>query len=172
MSKKEVVSTQKDIRQLRGRVLESSRKAVRDLKRLASEAGEMKVFHELRFRQVGTDPLDLTRPLNFIEQLNQAFTYLVALRAAGYLLENEPMHAPYTLNFGTTRGHDIAAEDGLVVAEVFAATNPNSNRKLKKDMAKVRRSSAPKKFVFYYCVEYPEKAPSAPDVHLVRFKSL
>ena len=39
--------------------------------------------------------------------------------------------------------------DGAVVAETFAATHPDSNRKLQNDVEKLRRVDAKHKYVFY-----------------------
>lgn len=106
-------------------------------------------FAALRFDPIGCDPLDASRSLNLVEQLNQSFTYLASILATRWLLERHPAHAPYTLNLGTTAGSDIVSDDGAVAAETFAATHPGSNQKLQKDVAKVRRVSATHRYVFY-----------------------
>src|SRR5690606_9428108 len=103
----------------------------------------------LKFGQFGCDPLDGSRPLNLVEQLNQSFTYLASLEAVRWLLEHHPEHGPYTLNLGTASGIDIESHDGAVAAETFAATTPESNRKLKKDIDKLRGAAAPHRYVFY-----------------------
>ena len=103
----------------------------------------------LKFAQAGCDPLDLNRSLNFVEQLNQSFTYLASLEATRWLFERHPDRAPFHLNLGTAPGADIASADGAVAAEVFAATHPDSNDKLRKDVQKVRNMPATHKYVFY-----------------------
>ena len=103
----------------------------------------------IRFGALGCDPLDQERALNFVEQLNQTFTYLATFEAARWLLRRHPDCAPLTLNLGTAAGSDIESECGQFVAETFAATYPDSNNKLNLDVAKVRRHSAVRKFVFY-----------------------
>ena len=55
------------------------------------------------------------------------------------------------MSLGTARGHDIVSSDGSVIAEVFAAVRPESNRKLVKDLKKLNATSASHKYVFYSC---------------------
>jgi hypothetical protein len=104
----------------------------------------------LKFDSCGCDPLDPSRPLNFVEQLNQSFTYLATIEGVRWLMEHHPMHVPYTLNLGTASGSDIVSADGRVVAETFAATHPSSNGKLRNDIAKVRAVPAAHRYVFYF----------------------
>ena len=55
------------------------------------------------------------------------------------------------LNLGTSPGPDIISKDGAVVAEVFAATSPFRNDKLKKDSNRVIGfKESVHKYVFYY----------------------
>ena len=105
---------------------------------------------------VGRDPLNGNRPLNFTEQLNQTFSYLVQLRATEYLLEHHAEAAPFVLSLGPISGHDIVSSNGQVVAEVFAAVTPDNNDKLDKDVAKVATSEAQHKYVFYFCPGHPK----------------
>lgn len=101
-----------------------------------------------------------------IEQLNQSFTYLASIEAAKWLLERHPDHAPYNLNLGTTPGSDIESEDGEVAAETFAATHPDSNDKLRKELEKVRATSARHQYVFY--LSPVETKRTSEDVGIVR----
>jgi hypothetical protein len=127
--------------------LESTRKRIEDLSTYKSGA---LLFHDLRFLEIGQDPLE-ERPLNFIEQLNQTFTYLTSFKATEYLIKAHAQSAPFILNLGTSPGYDIVSKDGLVIAEVFAATSPFSNDKLKKDCIRVADSiKAIHRYVFYY----------------------
>ena len=102
----------------------------------------MAVLEALKFKQSGRDPLDPTKPLNMIEQLNQTFTYLVSVRAVEFLFEKHPEAAPFRVNLGTAAGSDVESVDGSVAAEVFAAVAPHNNHKLAKDIAKVRSTPA------------------------------
>jgi len=113
------------------------------------EPDSLRVLSQLKFEAVGCDPLSPTRRLNVIEQLNQLFTYKASFQAARWLLEGHPGHAPLILNLGTKAGTDIESQDGQIVAEVFATVNPRNNRKLEKDIERLRRRDAPSKYVFY-----------------------
>jgi hypothetical protein len=77
-------------------------------------------------------------------------------RAAKILLALRPEEAPFTLNLGTAAGFDIKSTSGAIAAEVFAAVNPQNNRKLAKDIAKISTSSAWQKYVFFMCPGYAE----------------
>lgn len=105
----------------------------------------------MKVAAVGCNPLDAESPLNLIEQINQTFTYLASARAVRILLAERPADAPYKLNLGTTPGSDIESTNGRVAAEVFAAVNTSNNRKLAKDIAKVRATAADAKYVFFMC---------------------
>jgi hypothetical protein len=120
----------------------------------------------LKFEQVGCDPLDVGRALNFVEQLNQSFTYLATLEATRRLFALHPTHAPFHLNLGTAPGSDIASTDGAVAAETFAATHPDSNNKLRKDVERVRATGALYRYVFYLSPVAAKLTPT--DVTVVR----
>lgn len=125
--------------------------AVEDVKRLVSETDPLRVLEALKFERSGRDPLDASKPLNLIEQLNQTFTYLVSVRAVELLFHEHPEAAPFRVNLGTVSGSDVESVDGSVAAEVFAAVAPSNNQKLAKDIAKVRATPAAHKYVFFYC---------------------
>ena len=116
--------------------------------RLADDVG-LTSLAVLKFATPGCDPLDPARGLHLIEQINQTFTYLTSIQGARWLLHHHPGHSPFVLNLGTAPGSDIISEDGSIAAEVFAATNPDSNDKLRKDVAKVRAVEAVHRYVFY-----------------------
>jgi len=131
-------------------VADSAAKAAKTVAVLLQREPALTVLRKLKFDSVGADPLD-DRPLNFIEQLNQTFTYLATFDAVRFLFGEHPDRAPFTVSLGTAPGHDIVSSDGSVVAEVFAAVRPESNRKLAKDLRKLHATSAPYKYVFYSC---------------------
>jgi len=131
-------------------IIETSESTTTKLKELLEHKKGIDLFHKIRFLEVGQDPLE-SRPLNLVEQLNQTFTYLTSLMAAEYLLEKHAEHAPYILNLGTSPGYDVVSKDEVVIAETFAAVNPISNDKLKKDCIRVSNQiGAVHKYVFYY----------------------
>lgn len=124
--------------------------AVSDLAELANTDDPLSVLEKMKFEPVGCDPLDPSRPLNLIEQLNQTFTYLVSVRAVEFLFDEHPEASPFRVNLGTAAGSDVESADGTVAAEVFAAVTPDNNRKLAKDIEKVRSTQASYQYVFFY----------------------
>ena len=112
--------------------------------------GDMAALWRMKFEPLGFDPIDGTSRLNLIEQINQSFTYLTSALAVKQLFSLHHELAPFTLNLGTAAGSDIESlrYPGLA-AEVFAATSPSSNQKLKKDIEKVGRADAKYKYVFF-----------------------
>ena len=109
----------------------------------------MAMLNALRFELVGRDPLT-GEPLNVIEQLNQTFTILVSLRAVEQLIELHPEAGGFQLALGTSSGRDIeSVRPDLVAAEVFSATRPTSNQKLKKDLERLRVDPAQHRYIFF-----------------------
>ena len=109
----------------------------------------MALLNALRFEFVGRDPLT-GEPLNVIEQLNQTFTILVSLRAVERLIELHPEAGGFQLALGTSSGRDIeSVRPDLVAAEVFSATRPTSNQKLKKDLERLRVDPAQHRYIFF-----------------------
>ena len=166
------ISNKDDIEELERKIRLSATKTSRVLSELLSQHDDLFVLNRLRFEAVGCDPVEENRPINFIEQLNQSFTYLVSLRAVDYLLSKHPEAIPYTLNLGTTSGLDIVSRDGTIVAETFAATTPESNRKVNKDIEKVKKSKAVHKYVFYYSPVRNDGLYMIEDVCIVPLKDL
>ena len=95
---------------------------------LAAQGDALRMLEAIKFNKIGRDPLDPTRCLNLVEQVNQTFTALVSVRAVEYLFDH-PEVCRFRVNLGTAPGSDIESLDGSVVAEVFAATSPSSNGK-------------------------------------------
>jgi len=126
----------------------------------------MNFMEKLKFEKMGYDPLNSDRDLNFIEQLNQTFTYLASMKAAEFIFNNHPEISSLTLNLGTAPGSDLETSDcGGIAAEVFAATKPSSNNKLNKDIKKVSETDAKYKYSFFMCPEievgeYAQKSPT------------
>lgn len=135
---------------------------------MSKNSEPMFFMESLKFEKMGYDPLNSDRDLNFIEQLNQTFTYLASMKAAEFLFNNHPEISSLTLNLGTAPGSDLETTNcGGIAAEVFAATKPSSNNKLNKDIKKVSETDAKYKYSFFMCPdiepgEYSQK--SSPDV--------
>jgi hypothetical protein len=116
------------------------------------------LFELMRFRPIGHDPLTGT-PLNIVEQLNQTFTILAALKATELLFEMHPQASGYRLALGTCAGRDIESiEPGMIAAEIFCATDPRSNRKLEKDIARMALDSSQHRYVFFSSPTHRGKA--------------
>lgn len=105
---------------------------------LAADNDAMSFLYECKFHENGFDPLDHSKPLNFVEQLNQTFTYLASFKGAEYIFSMHVDVKSLTLNLGTSKGSDIeTADGGGVVAEFFASVDPTNNSKLRKDIKRI-----------------------------------
>jgi hypothetical protein len=114
---------------------------------------------QLKFDPVGAHPLGM-RPLNVVEQINQTFTYLVALRAARLLLGWHPDAHGLQLApgaHGPKGSLDIESlTPGLVGAKTFAAVGPENNKKLRTDLAKLADRPEPHRHVFFMSPVLPD----------------
>ena len=130
-----VITSISDAESIHAQILESASKTVEALRSFEGEP--LAVLKTLRFELKGFDPLT-GKPLNLVEQLNQTFTILVTLRATERLIELHPEAGGFRLALGTSSGRDIESiRADLVAAEVFSATRPDSNQKLKSDLARL-----------------------------------
>lgn len=117
---------------------------------LAADNDAMSFLYECKFHENGFDPLDHSKPLNFVEQLNQTFTYLASFKGAEFIFSKHVDVKSLTLNLGTSKGTDIETDDGGgVVAEVFASVKPSSNSKLQDDIQRICFKEAKHKYVFF-----------------------
>ncbi len=115
----------------------------------------------MKFGQIGSHPLE-DRSLNLIEQLNQTFTYLVAIKAAELLLELHPECEGLKLAPGAhaPKGSlDIESyKSNFIGAETFAAVTPSNNNKLNNDLKKLKDRQEAHKYVFFASPKFPETA--------------
>ena len=120
-------------------------------------------MRRLKFEAVGFHPVE-DRPLNAIEQINQTFTYLVALKATEWLLERHPEPGGFTGAPGadaTQRLHFLSLAPTLVGAETFAAVDPRNNRKIHKDLAKLAIDPSRFRYSFFYAPGFsPGRVPT------------
>ena len=146
------IRTIADAEQMHAQILDGAARTVAWLRGVEGEP--MAVLKKLRFDTVGHDPLTGS-PLNVVEQLNQTFTILVSLRAVEKLIELHPEAGGFRLALGTSSGRDIeSVTPGLVAAEVFSATHPNSNQKLRKEIARLADDPAEYRYVFFASPTY------------------
>lgn len=121
-------------------------------------ADPVEALARLKFDPVGCHPLE-RRPLNVVEQVNQTFSYLVALKAARLLLEWHPEAEGFRLAPGAhapVGWLDIESlAPGLVGAETFAAVKPENNRKLAGDLAKMATRPEQFRYVFFMSPLFP-----------------
>jgi hypothetical protein len=169
MAKRITVTSKHELLALEDAIAASASATASSLAQSLKSGDGLAFLRRAKFLKSGCDPLESERPLNLIEQINQSFTYLVSIRAAEFLLDRHPDHAPFTLNLGAISGSDIISADGRIAAEVFAATSPESNNKLKKDIQKVRATSAETKYVFFYA-ETCRRDYGEDDVNVVRLQ--
>lgn len=149
------VSAEKDIDDLVDLVTRSAERALVQIAKTGSGTLGLQALWSMKVSPIGCDPLNADTPLNLIEQLNQTFTYLASAKALRSLFQLRPELAPFTVNLGTSAGSDIESNlNGGLAAEVFAAVNTSNNRKLAKDLAKVSKTGARFKYVFFMCPGY------------------
>lgn len=167
--KRQSIATLSDVDRLETLITSSAETTAGRLRDILQASSGIDALARLKFTPAGCDPLEPARGLNVVEQINQTFTYLASLAAVRWLLVRHPASAPYTLNLGTTSGSDIASGDGLVAGEVFAATHPDSNDKLRKELDKVGLSKATHKYVFYLSPQ-TSRRPNRPGISAVRLE--
>lgn len=142
-----VFSTIEEVLECRKKVVRITNEKVEEM--LKESRTGVEFLKLVKFTQKGYDPL-FERPLNFIEQVNQTFTYLVSLSAVEILLTLYPIKS-FRVNFGTSSGYDIESLDGDIICECFAATTPDNNNKLKSDAERLANNkTANKKYLIYY----------------------
>jgi len=141
-----------DAESLHAQLLASAARTAAWLRDFAGEP--MAMLKAMRFETIGCDPLT-GEPLNVVEQLNQTFTILVTLRAVERLIVLHPEANGFRLALGTSSGRDIeSVVPDLVAAEVFSATRPDSNQKLKKDLLRLGADPAQYRYVFFAAPGY------------------
>ncbi len=167
MAKVRTVKSEADLTGLRNTLRATAEHARNQL--IALLVGSEDVLERLKFERLGCDPLDVHDAQNIAEQIDQQATYEAGVDALEILMR---LHPGLTWRFAPgaqSAGHDIAADDGSVIAEVFAAVSPKNNNKLGKDIAKVRESRAEHRYVIY---RSPSQPPSEVDVLGVKLISL
>lgn len=161
ISRKVLFYSKEQIENYREKIVNTTNNHINEL--LLSGKG-IDFLRKVKFEQCGYDPL-FEHKTNFIEQVNQTFTYLVCLDAVEYLLYKYS-NMRFNVNFGVESGYDVESEDGTIICECFAATTPDSNDKLKSDTLKVYcNSDAIHKYVIFYA-----KYPKVKQVENIRAK--
>lgn len=150
-----VIRNTKDADRLMNAVRTSARRAQ---ERIASLSGEpLDILRLMKFEQIGFHPLE-DRSLNLVEQIDQTWTFAVAIAAARQLLTLHPDVGGFRLAPGAHASLDLdimSEESGCVGAETFAAVNPRNNRKLLTDLAKLAARPEPHRYVFFMSPLFP-----------------
>jgi hypothetical protein len=114
-------------------------------------------LRDLKFSPVGRHPIE-DRPLNLVEQINQTWTYAVALEAARKLIELHPEAGGFRVAPGAHMSIPLdimSVVEGYAGAETFAAVHPRNNRKLDLDRMKMTQQSELHRYVFFASPAYP-----------------
>lgn len=145
------------------RILKHSADTIATIKSL-TDLPPIQMLARMKFGETGKHPIE-DRSINFIEQLNQTFTYLTALEAAKLIFEWHPDCGGLTLSPGAYAPKkpsgevrlDIESEKlGYIGAETFSAATPQSNRKIYKDLDKMSKRSETHRYIFFSSPKYPE----------------
>jgi hypothetical protein len=125
---------------------------------IAAQTGDpLDLLRRMKFETTGFHPIQ-GHALNVVEQINQTWTYVVALSAARHLLEMHPDAGGYVLAPGAHAAIelDIMSEArGLVGAEPFAAVDPKNNRKLALDLQKLAARTEQHRYLFFMSPRFP-----------------
>ena len=128
---------------------------------IMAHSGEpMDLLRSMKFETIGYHPIG-DHPLNVIEQINQTFTYAVALAAARKLLMHHPDVGGFKLAPGAHMSQPLdimSGVEGLVGAETFAAVKPSNNGKLAKDIKKLEGCIERYRYVFFASPLFPKTA--------------
>lgn len=131
-----------DVRGLRRKVERAAIALAQRLRRMEAR-DPFGVIKEFKLEPLGFDPYHPNHTMNLVEQINQSATLLVACAAVERLLRKHPSREGYVISRPTSKGYDLWALDVSVAAEVFAATSPGNNQKIKKDLIAVLKNKEP-----------------------------
>jgi len=144
-----------DLHRLERQLKRSTRQSLQLLSCLLADhtrGNPIEVLSLFKFTELGFDPLVHGRRLNFIEQVNQAFTVYASLKAASHLFATSDADV-IKMNVGPHKGFDLevynAAANVIGFAEVFAAVDPKNNRNLIRDVVRVRLFKLPLRRVYF-----------------------
>lgn len=94
-------------------------------------------LYDLKFNKTYIDPL-LGGQQNFIEIINQTFTYYTSLLAAKDIFNSYNWVQSIDMNLGSKKGvdieSDVSSNGEIILAEVFSVVDPGNNSKLSKEL--------------------------------------
>ena len=153
MAQPRILSSIKEIKALEASVRQAAEVTWSSLaKLLVEDIDALSILRRIRFEKIGRHPTQ-DRDLNLTEQLNQTFTILVTLRAARWLANRHGIGDGIRVSLGTERGFDLqSVKPNRFVGEAFAATHPESNKKLAKELDRLERAVQFRhRYVFLQC---------------------
>jgi hypothetical protein len=115
------------------------------------------LLRRMKFETAGFQPIQ-GHPLNLVEQIDQTWTYVVALAAGRHLLEMRPEAGDYVL---APAAHaavelDIMSEaPGLIGADTFAAVDPSNSKKLETGLPKLAVRTEQHRYSFLMSPGFP-----------------
>lgn len=125
---------------------------------ISAQSGDpLDMLRRIKFEPVGFHPIE-DRALNFIEQINQTWTFAVAIAAGRQLLKLHPNVGGFRLAPGAHASLELdimSVEPGEVGAETFAAVTPRNNGKLAADLAKLAGRPERHRYVFFMSPLFP-----------------
>jgi hypothetical protein len=139
--------------------MERLRKSAADVHSwIAAQHGDpLDLLRKIKFEEVGYHPVE-DRRLNVIEQINQTWTYAVALAATLELLKRHPDANGFCVAPGARMAIPLdimSRREGFVGAETFAAVDPRNNGKLARDLAKMAHRPEQHRYVFFCSPKFP-----------------
>ena len=123
----------------------------------AQDGDPLLLLRSMKFEPAGFHPI-LGHPLNVIEQINQTWTFVVALCATRHLLAMHPDAGGFLLAPGAHAGIELdimSRTPGLVGAETFAAVHPANNNKLRTDLLKLAPRTERHRYIFFMSPSFP-----------------
>ncbi len=155
MAKELIVQTTEEADALLGTVRASAK---RSQEWMAAQTGDpLELLRRIKFDPIGYHPLE-DRPLNLIEQINQTWTFAVAITATRQLLKLHPEAGGFCLAPGAHASLPLdimSVAEGYVGAETFAAVTPRNNGKLDKDLVKLASRPERHRYVFFMSPLFP-----------------
>ena len=125
---------------------------------MAVQRGDpLDMLQRMKFAPIGFHPSE-GYALNLIEQVNQTWTYAVAIAASKQLLRLHPDVGGFHLAPGAhaSRALDVMSDvENAVGAETCAVVDPRNNGKLAKDLAKLALRPEANKYAFFMCPNVP-----------------
>lgn len=163
----------KEVREIERYLATIEASTKRAIEALAALTNSGDALRQMKFGKTGRHPIE-DRALNVVEQVNQTFSYLVALNAAKWLLRTHPEAGGFSLAPGAHAAQRLdimSVEPNLVGAEAFAATSPGSNRKLDKDLKRLGGDASRHRYAFFYSPGYgPGRHPKLEKVEGVEVR--